>query len=339
MLIVFFRAVILYILIVISIRLMGKRQIGELQPSELVITLLLSNIATLPIEDMTIPMSMGIVPIFTLVCLDVILSHCSLKFRGLRKLICGSPKIVVSRGIIDQKQLKDLRFSADDLLESLRSMGIFDINEVQLAVVETTGKISVYQKAQFRPVNNGGMGIKGSQTDPPQLVVDNGRIIYSALGLIGKDEKWLMKKLGEKGMPLKDVYICTADPSGQIVAIRKDKGILTVIAAMSVFSVFAVKKENDKFISLVNAAENSYRNEDSDTAQRLEELENAWNKYYVRISYIAQSCTLDDISYAVAKLPALLEKGSEEFLSECESIRSWTEKIYHTQYPHLYSVF
>ena len=100
--------------------------------------------------------------------------------------------------------------------------------------------------------------------------------------------------------------------------------ILTVIAAMSVFSVFA---------------ENSYRNDDSDTAQRLEELENAWNKYYVRISYIAQSCTLDDISYAVAKLPALLEKGSEEFLSECESIRSWTEKIYHTQYPHLYSVF
>ena len=218
MLIVFFRAVILYILIVISIRLMGKRQIGELQPSELVITLLLSNIATLPIEDMTIPMSMGIVPIFTLVCLDVILSHCSLKFRGLRKLICGSPKIVVSHGIIDQKQLKDLR------LESLRSMGIFDINEVQLAVVETTGKISVYQKAQFRPVNNGGIGIKDSQTDPPQLVVDNGRIIYSALDLIGKDEKWLMKKLGEKGMPLKDVYICTADPSGQIVAIRKDKG-------------------------------------------------------------------------------------------------------------------
>ena len=230
MLIVFFRAVILYILIVISIRLMGKRQIGELQPSELVITLLLSNIATLPIEDMTIPMSMGIVPIFTLVCLDVILSHCSLKFRGLRKLICGSPKIVVSRGIIDQKQLKDLRFSADDLLESLRSMGIFDINEVQLAVVETTGKISVYQKAQFRPVNNGGMGIKGSQTDPPQLVVDNGSggrrhtSFSSALGLIGKDEKWLMKKLGEKGMPLKDVYICTADPSGQIVAIRKDNG-------------------------------------------------------------------------------------------------------------------
>lgn len=225
MLIVFFRAVILYILIVISIRLMGKRQIGELQPSELVITLLLSNIATLPIEDMTIPMSMGIVPIFTLVCLDVILSHCSLKFRGLRKLICGSPKIVVTRGIIDQKQLKDLRFSADDLLESLRSMGIFDINEVQLAVDETTGKISVYQKAQFRPDEQWAeMGIKGSQTDPPQLVVDNGRIIYSALGLIGKDEKWLMKKLGEKGMPLKDVYICTADPSGQIVAIRKDKG-------------------------------------------------------------------------------------------------------------------
>ena len=224
MLIVFFRAVILYILIVISIRLMGKRQIGELQPSELVITLLLSNIATLPIEDMTIPMSMGIVPIFTLVCLDVILSHLSLKFRGLRKLICGSPKIVISDGIIDQKQLKDLRFSADDLFESLRSMGIFDISEVQLAVVETTGKISVYQKAQFRPANNGGLGIKESKSDPPQLVVDNGRIIYSALDFIGKSESWLLNKLKEEKIPLKDVYICTADSSGKTVAVRKDKG-------------------------------------------------------------------------------------------------------------------
>lgn len=112
--------------------------------------------------------------------------------------------------------------------------------------------------------------------------------------------------------------------------------ILTVIAAMSVFSVFAVKKENDKFISLVNAAENSYRNDDSDTAQRLEELENAWNKYYVRISYIAQSCTLDDISYAVAKLPALLEKGSEEFLSECESILMDREDIPHSVSPFIF---
>lgn len=86
-------------------------------------------------------------------------------------------------------------------------MGIFDINEVQLAVVETTGKISVYQKAQFRPVNNGGMGVKDSQTDPPQLVVDNGRIIYSALDLIGKDEKWLMKKLGERVCPERCLHL------------------------------------------------------------------------------------------------------------------------------------
>lgn len=115
--------------------------------------------------------------------------------------------------------------------------------------------------------------------------------------------------------------------------------ILTVIASMSVLSVWAVKRENDKFIFLVNAAENSYRQESDDMNERLEELEKGWKKYYTHVSYIAQSCTLDDISYAVAKLPALLEKGSEEFLAECESIRSWTEKIYNTQYPHLYSVF
>lgn len=224
MLIVFFRAIILYILIVISIRLMGKRQIGELQPSELVITLLLSNIATLPIEDITIPMAMGVVPIFTLVCLDVILSHCSLKFRGLRKIMCGSPKIVISGGKIDQKQLRDLRFSADDLMESLRSMGIFDIEEVQLAVVETTGKISVYQKAEYRPVTNGAMHVKDSQGDPPQLVIDNGKVIGSALKSVGRDRKWLEQKLCEKDMKLCDVYICTADPSGKVTVIGKDKG-------------------------------------------------------------------------------------------------------------------
>lgn len=222
--IVFFRAIILYVLIVLSMRLMGKRQIGELQPSELVITVLMSNIATLPIEDITIPMAMGVVPIFTLVCLDVILSHFSLKFRGLRKIICGSPKIVVSDGKIDQKQLKDLRFSADDLMESLRSMGIFDICEVQLAVVETTGKISVYQKQQFRPVTNGSMKIiDDDEGDPPQLVVDNGKIIDSTLRFIGKDRDWLMEKLDEKKVPLRQVYICTADDSGKITVIGKEQ--------------------------------------------------------------------------------------------------------------------
>ncbi|MFA5659078.1 MAG: YetF domain-containing protein, partial [Oscillospiraceae bacterium] len=128
MLIVFFRAIILYMIIIFSIRLMGKRQLGELQPSELVVTILVSNVATLPIEDVNIPMLMGIIPILTIVCLDVFMSELSLKFKRIRKIVSGSPKIVVRDGIIDQKTLRDLRFSIDDLMESLRALNIFDVS-------------------------------------------------------------------------------------------------------------------------------------------------------------------------------------------------------------------
>ena len=161
----------------ISIRLMGKRQLGELQPSELVVTVLLSNIATLPVENVSIPMIMGVIPIFTLVSLDVILSHLSLRFRPLRKAICGSAKIIISGGRIDQKVMKDLRFSVDDLMQSLRSQQVFDISQVQLAVVETTGQISVYQKKDAQTVTCSDLKIKGEDIDPPQLVIDSGKVI------------------------------------------------------------------------------------------------------------------------------------------------------------------
>ena len=121
MFIVFFRAIILYIIIIFSMRFMGKRQLGELQPSELVVTILMSNIATLPIEDINIPMIMGVVPIFTLVCLDVGMSYMSLISRKFRRIISGSPKIIISDGEIDQQQMKKLRFTIDDLMESLRN--------------------------------------------------------------------------------------------------------------------------------------------------------------------------------------------------------------------------
>ena len=151
MLIVLFRAVILYIVIVFCIRLMGKKQLGELQPSELVVTIMLSNIATLPIEDINLPVLMGLVPIFTIVCIDVFFSYLSLCSRGFRRVLCGSPKIIISGGVLDQRVVKKLRFTVDDIFEALRGQGIFDISQVQLAVVETTGQISAYVKPAEQP--------------------------------------------------------------------------------------------------------------------------------------------------------------------------------------------
>ena len=223
MLIVFFRAVILYIVIIFSMRLMGKRQLGELQPSELVITILMSNIATLPIEDVNIPMIMGVVPIFTLVCLDVIMSHLSLVSRKFRRIISGSPKIIISDGKIDQALMKKLRFSIDDLLESLRSVQVFDISEVQLAIVETTGKISVYEKQNKQSCTPEDLGIQKQEQNPPQLVIDDGEIVANALNFLKLDKKWLDKTLKKEKCRAEDVFIMTADPQGEYTLIRKDK--------------------------------------------------------------------------------------------------------------------
>ena len=221
MLIVFFRSVILYILIIFAMRFMGKRQLGELQPSELVITILMSNIATLPIEDTNIPMIMGVVPIFTLVCLDVFMSHLTLTSRKFRKVVSGSPKIIISNGKVDQKQMKNLRLTIDDLMEALRSQQVFDISEVQLATVETTGAISVYQKSEYQPCTPDILNLKTSDSNPPQLIIDDGEIAQEALDFLGLDKSWLDSILKKEKCKAKDVFIMTAKDNKDYMLIRK----------------------------------------------------------------------------------------------------------------------
>lgn len=222
MLIVFIRAIILYILIIFSIRLMGKRQLGELAPSELVVTILVSNIATLPIEDINIPLVMGVIPILTLVCLDVLMSLVTLKFRSVRKLVSGSAKIIISDGRIDQAMLKKLRFSTDDVMESLRGLQIFDISQVQYAIVETTGKISAYLKDDYQTVTNGSFSHKSPQ-NPTTLLIDNGVLIKGSLGEIHKSQKWLEGILRKENTKIGDIFYMSADKAGKYTLIKKEK--------------------------------------------------------------------------------------------------------------------
>lgn len=223
MLIVFIRAIILYIIIIFAIRLMGKKQIGEFQPSELVITILVSNIATLPIEDLNIPMLMGIIPILSLVSLDVIMSMATLKSRFLRRIVSGSPKIIIRDGKIDQKMIKDLRFTVDDLFEALRGEDIFDISEVQFAIVETTGNINFYQKPRFQPATAQDMDIENPKTNPPQLIIENGSLIENSLTFINKGNGWLYGILSDNNISVSDVFIMTADETGAFTLIEKEK--------------------------------------------------------------------------------------------------------------------
>lgn len=220
--VVFIRAVILYVLLIFTVRLMGKRQIGELQPSELAITILISNIATLPVEDTGIPLLTGIIPIVTLAGLDVIMSWLGIKSRTIRRFTCGKPVIIISGGQLDQKKMQSIRFTVDDLAASLRSQGIFDISEVQLAVVETTGTLSVYQKYSARNVTNGDMELKGKNENPPEVVVADGQLVPEAMGRLGITPKWIENALKKENAAIKDVFLMTAYPDGKSSIIRKE---------------------------------------------------------------------------------------------------------------------
>lgn len=225
MLIIFLRALVLYFVVIFSIRLMGKRQIGELQPSELVITILVSNIATLPIEDINLPLATGLIPIISLVCFDVIMSIVTLRFKSVRRIVSGKPRIVVCNGVVDQKALKQLRYSVDDMMEGFREQGVFDINEVQYAIVETTGRINVLQKKDYQPITLDITQHKNSASqNPPQVIIEDGVVSQKALSLLGLNEKWLNNVLNKNKVKPKDVFLLSSDEDKNYTIIKKDKG-------------------------------------------------------------------------------------------------------------------
>lgn len=210
MLIIMIRTIILYAVIIAMMRLMGKKQLGELQPSELVTTILISNIATLSIEDPTIPMLLGIVPIVTIVCIDVLMSVVMLRSAKFRSIVTGTPRVIISDGVIDQKELKRLRYTVDDVLEAMREQSIFDINEVRYAIIETTGKINFFKKTD-------------GNEDPPAVVIKDGIIETSGMLLSGITDRGIDALLKGNNVERKDVYLLAVTRSGSYTLIRKKK--------------------------------------------------------------------------------------------------------------------
>ena len=209
--IVLIRSLILYIVIIFSVRLMGKRQLGELQPSELVITILVSNIATLTLEDTSTPLIVGITPILALVCFEVIMSWLTLKYPRFRCIVSGHAKILISNGKIDQNVMKTLRLTVDDLMTALRLNGIFAIDDVQYAVVETTGNISVMKKD-----NNDG------NKNPQQIVISDGKLLDEALIELSLDKQWLYKTILSENKKIENIFIMTLDSDKNYCIIDKE---------------------------------------------------------------------------------------------------------------------
>lgn len=214
MCVVLIRSLILYVLVIFAVRLMGKRQLGELQPSELVITILISNIATLPIEDVNVPVIVGATPILALVCFEVLVSWLTLKVPKMRKIISGSPKIVISDGKIAPDVLRELRFSVDDLLMALRSKDVFDVSEVQFAIVETTGTVSVMKKQPDDTPTRKDLKIAAQSADPPMLIVADGQMIDNSLHSLKLSRGSVEMLLKANNTKLSEVFLMTADSSG-----------------------------------------------------------------------------------------------------------------------------
>lgn len=182
---------------------------GELQPSELVTTIMVSNIATLALEDASTPMLMGVIPILMIVSLDVIMSGVLLKSTKIRKAFSGTARVIISDGVIDQKEMKNLRYTIDDLTEAMREQGIFDISQVQYAIVETTGKINFFQKEQ--PAQN-----------PPEVIIHDGEINKDGLYRTNLGKGWVKSILKENKTEIKKVFFMSADRNGAYFLINKE---------------------------------------------------------------------------------------------------------------------
>lgn len=221
----FLRVLILYPIVVFGVRLMGKRQIGELQPAELVITILISNIATLPLEDQNLPLLMGITPMLLLICFEVLLARLGLRSRRIRHLLAGGPQVIIRGGKIDRRMMTELRFTLDDLMTALRSNGVFDLRDVQFAVVETNGTVSVCQKANAKPLTPDDLHLHPAQSDPPEVLIADGSISEEGLKALGSSEQTLLHELKRKHLTPEQVFLLTADRSGICTLIRKEDTI------------------------------------------------------------------------------------------------------------------
>ena len=217
------RTAVIYLLLVAAMRIMGKRQLGELQPVELVVTLLVVDMAAIAVENTDSPLSGGLIPIAVLVSLELIFSVLVLKSPTAARLMDGRPVIVINNGTLDQHAMKKLRLSLEDLLGTLRQQGIFDLTEVQYAIAETGGKISVCLKPDQRPATAADVHAVLPDNGIPFLIVSDGRLSRRALSMCGLSEEWLQLTLDEAGCAMSEVFLLTADRCGKVCLLKKEK--------------------------------------------------------------------------------------------------------------------
>lgn len=216
MLIVFFRSLILYLLVVFVMRVMGKRQVGQLQPFEFVLAIMIADLVAVPMQDKEIPLINGIVPIVTLLIAQLTLSYISLKSTKARSIICGRPSILIRNGQIEEEELSRLRYNVNDLTEQLRAKGFANLQDVEFAILETRGDLSVIPKSQKRPLNPEDLQLSTEYEGLPLPLVIDGVIEHANLSKANLDEAWLRQELIRFGLEPESTLVASLDTQGKL---------------------------------------------------------------------------------------------------------------------------
>lgn len=216
----------MYVTIVVSLRIMGKRQIGELEPAELVVAVLISDLAAHPLQDVGTPLLYGLIPVLTLLCCEVLISGFIVKSLKFRSFVCGKPSVLISKGKIIQAEMKKNRFTIDELSEQLRKKDIVDINTVKYAILETDGSLSTLLYTDQSPVTPMQINIQTDDIGYPVIVINNGRVLETNLQKMGYNDIWLKRQLKMKNISREsDVYMMTVDEMGRIYFAAKEGSV------------------------------------------------------------------------------------------------------------------
>lgn len=220
----FIRAFIIYVFIIIAIRLMGKRQVGELKPHELVITILLSAVAVIPLEENSMPIANCLIPILLFISLEILSSILSMKSIWFRNLIQGKPIFIIRKGKLQQSKLKEMRFTVDDIIDALRQKDIFDLEEVEDAVIETNGSISVLPKAQYKPLTPNDVNISVKENGMPITIVMDGKPITEYFNEYKIKDSEIELIIKSNNYDINKILLLTIDDDGNTFLINKEQG-------------------------------------------------------------------------------------------------------------------
>ena len=222
MILSYIRTVVLYLVLIGVIRLMGKRQVGQMEPSEFVVTMLVANLASIPMQDEGVPLYSGVVPILTVLGVELLLSALSVISVKFRRILCGKPVILIENGKILQENLRKTRVTLDELTGHLREKDVLDIGSVQYAILETSGNLSVFPYPKYRPASAADAGIQAKKQYLPVTIVGDGYLYRENLAAAGKDEAWVEKTLKSQNTTLEQTWLLTVDGKGQIYYLPKE---------------------------------------------------------------------------------------------------------------------